>query len=197
MKLETEPHAEAPLPRLVRPVRRSDETKGGIINVRLRIRKVCVVRRVERFGPKLQLHTLREAERAKDTQVSLEEARTTQRIASLRSKARARLRRPGAIRRAVYSKHRIVKPHSRTRAALRDCADSLENADRRIELIRHLTTAACEQVRRTALNNINRQSTHDAHHAANLETAEDRVGPAFTREALTFPERQIVHAVHL
>src|SRR5262245_57520496 len=112
MNSETKPHSETPLPRLVRPIRRSDKPEGGIINVRLRIRKVCMVRRVERFGPKLELDALREVERSIDTQVRFEETRTAQRIPAHRSKARAGLRRPRTIRRAVYSKHRVVKPHS-------------------------------------------------------------------------------------
>src|SRR6185369_3903471 len=197
MQSERKPHTESPLPRLVRPVGRSDKSERGIINVRLRIRKVRVVRRVERFGPELKLHVLREAERPKDGQVSFEETGTTQRIASHGAKTRAGFRRPRTIRRAVYSKHRVVKPHSRTRTTLGRGAHSFQNSNRRVELIRHLTAAAREQIRRIALNNVNRQSTHDARHAADLETTKHRARPTFTSEALTFAERQIVHAVDL
>ena len=156
MNSETKPHSETPLPRLVRSVGRSDKTERCIINVRLRIRKVRVVRRVQRFGSKLQLDALREVERSIDAQVSLEETGTAERIASNRSETRARLRRPGAIRRAVYAKHRIVKPHSGTRPTLSHSADSLQNPNRRVELIRDLSTSAREQIRRAALNNIDR-----------------------------------------
>src|SRR5689334_18464585 len=144
MQSERKPHSKAPLPRLVRPVRRSDKTEGGIIYIRLRVRKVGVVRRIERFGPQLKLHGFREVERAEQAQVSFKETGTTKRIAPHRSKTRARFRRPRAIRRAVYSKHRVVKPHSRTRAALSCRAYSLQNADARVELIRHLGTPTCK-----------------------------------------------------
>src|ERR1051325_7190019 len=103
MYSETKPHPEAPLARLVRPVRRSDKTESGIINVSLRIRKVRVVRRIERFGAKLQLHVLRKVQCAEDAQVRFKETGSAKRIASDRSKTRARLRRPRTIRRAVYS----------------------------------------------------------------------------------------------
>src|SRR6476661_6446609 len=105
--LEAKSQSEAPLPRLVRPVRRRDDPEVRSGNVRRWISEVCMIRRVERLGAELQVSALRDPERAEDTQVSLEEARTTQSIPPDRSKARASLRHPGTIRRAVYPKHRV------------------------------------------------------------------------------------------
>src|SRR5215213_2643800 len=189
MNSETKSHSETPLARLVRPVRRRDKSEARIINISLRIRKVCVVRRVERLRPKLQLHILRERERAVDAQVSLKETGTTQIIPPRGSKARAGLGRPRAIRGAVYSKHRVVEPWSSTWTTLRRSADAAESVDCRIELIRHLLAPAREQIRRSPLNYIERQSAHHTHYTAHLETTEDRTGPTFTRETLPFSER--------
>ena len=181
-------HSETPLARLVRSIRRSDETERRIINVSLRIGKVCVVRRVERFRTELQFNAFRQHKRAEDTQISLKETWTTQTIPSHRAETRAGLRRPCTIRGAIYSEHRVVEPCTSARATLRCGADSSQRKDRRIELPRHLTAAAREQVRRTALYHIDRQSAHPTHDTANLEATEDRTRPAFTRQPLSFAE---------
>src|ERR1044072_3852157 len=156
-----------------------------------------MVRSVERLRAELQVSALRDPERAEDTQVCLEETRTTQSIPSHRSKARASLRRPGTIRGAVYPKHRVVEPYPSARATLRHGANSARNRDCRIKLIRHLAAAAREQIRRIALNDVDRQTAHDTHYTAHLETTKHRTGPTLTSHALPFSERQIAHAVHL
>src|SRR6185295_1850878 len=156
-----------------------------------------MIRRVERFSAELQVSALRDPERAEDTQVSLEETGTTESISSDRSKARAGRQRPGTIRSAVYSKHRVVEPSSRTGATLRYRADTVEVRDIRINLVRHLTAAAREQIRRRVLNDVDRQTAHDTHYAAHLETAKHHAGPTFTSHSLALSERQVVHAVHL
>src|ERR1041384_5478536 len=156
-----------------------------------------MVRRIERFRPELQLNALRERERAVNAQVRFEETRATQAVPADGSKARARLRRPRTIGRAVDSKHGIVEPWSTTCPALRRGTYSLRNKYRRVELIRNLLAPTGEQIRRIALNNIERQSAHDAHHTAHLETTKDRTGPTLTSHSLALSKRQIVNAVHL
>ena len=126
---ETKSHSETPLARLVWPVGRSDKPESGIINVRLRIGKVCVVRRVERLRAELQPDALRQAKSAIDTQVGLEKAGTTQSIPPHRSKARAGLRHPGTIRSAVYSEHCVIEPWSSTGTALRNRSDTAQYVD--------------------------------------------------------------------
>src|SRR6187200_3391108 len=133
-----------------------------------------MVRRVERFSAKLQVDALREAEGAVDAQVSLEETGTTQSIPSDRSKLRPSRQRPGTICGAVYSKHGIVEPSSGTWTTLSYRTYSFEAGDCRIKLVRHLTAAARQQTRRGTLNDIERQTAHDAHHSAHLETTKNR-----------------------
>src|ERR1700754_2938461 len=197
IKSEAQAHPETPLARLVRPIRRRDKTEGGIINVRLRISKVRMVRRVQRLRTKLQVHAFRQVERAEDTQIGLEETRTTQSISSHGSETRTGLRRPRAIRGAIHSQHRVVEPWTSTRTTLCCGTHSSRDSYRRVELPRHLSAAAREQVRCTALYHIERQSTHPTHHTAYLETTKNDALPAFTSQPLTFAKGQIVNAIHL
>ena len=80
--LKRQASSEAPLPRLVRAIKPRDKPEVSACNVSVRVGKVRVVRRVQRFGAKLKLDLLRDRERAEDTEISLEKPWTTEVISA-------------------------------------------------------------------------------------------------------------------
>src|SRR5262245_5659278 len=94
---ERDTGAETPLARLIRPRGSRDETEVCAGNVGRRIGEVRVVGRVQRLCAELELHSLRDCERAEDARVRLEEARPPKGVSAHVPETRAILCDPCAI----------------------------------------------------------------------------------------------------
>src|SRR5439155_20905780 len=150
---------------------------------------VRVVRCVQRLGAELKLDSFRERKRAIDAHIRLKETRTTKVVPA--SGAESLRQHDGAgdgIEHITDIDH-SVGASVEVRVA---STDSSENRHRRIDLIRNLSASCRTQVETGALNYIQRQSTHDAHHAAHLEAAQNLTRQALMSPPLALAERQVI-----
>jgi len=199
---EREPRTKAPLARLVRTIQTGDVPEIGVVDVAGRVGEVRMVRSIQGFRAELKLHLFRDPERAEDAEIRLEEARTAKVISDSVAKDGAGLLRPGATCRAGYSLdrqtlHCICKPGSGGGAPLRGRPNPAQDSDVLNELVWNLTTSTSQQIRRTALNHIEWNATHQAHDAANLEAPENLALPAIFSPSLALTEGQVIHPVNL
>ena len=95
--LEAKSRPETPLARLIWSIKPRDKSEVTVVGVTSGVREVRVVRRVQRLGSELELHLFRDRERSEDTQIRLEESRTTQIVSTPGSEAGASFVRPGTV----------------------------------------------------------------------------------------------------